>query len=95
MRHTENAQYKGIDVVIAIGWDNPLQGYFMTVEPADENLQHEDINEESGMIYSNLDDERLSFPRLPKQLDHFRTVLREMKIETPPQFFERVEAMCD
>lgn len=93
MRFTQNAQYNGRPVIVALGFDLPLNGFFMTVEPADEN--NPDASEETGMIYSNLDDTALPSPRLTPNIEYFKQRLREMKILVPPYFFDRVEAECD
>lgn len=89
MRHILHSIYNNRPVTVAMGFDVPLQGYFMTVEPEEEN--NPDANEESGMIYSNLDDPELkSSMGMAPNLQYFKNKLREMKIVLPKLFFDSV-----
>lgn len=88
MRLTQPATYNARPVIVAMGWDEQIQGYFMTIEPVDPAST--DADPESGMIYTNLDDNRIPFPGLPKDITHFKNVLVEMNIEVPPEFFGKV-----
>jgi hypothetical protein len=93
MRVEQEAVYNDRPVIIVTGWDNPLQGWFMTIEPAEDG--NPDANEESGMIYSNLDDEDIPLPGLTRNLEHYKRRLREMKIEVPANYFDVVLAKND
>lgn len=94
MRYTQKAIYNRRPVVVAMGFDNPLSGYFMTVAPEEGVEDNPDVDEETGMIYSNLDDGHL--PRVAKgvpmtaDLTYYKRVLREMAIDVPPEFFGKV-----
>lgn len=91
MRHEQAATYNKRPVIVAMGFDIPLQGYFMTVEPVDED--NPDADPETGMIYSNLDDPELKETRgLSKNLEIFRQRLEEMSIYVPELFFAKVLA---
>ena len=91
MRHTYDSTYRGRFVTVAMGFDVPLQGYFMTVEPTCED--NPDADPETGMIYSNLDDPELKETRgLSKNLEIFRQRLEEMSIYVPELFFAKVLA---
>lgn len=87
------AVYNGRPVNILMGWDNQNQGYFMVIEPVDED--NPDADEESGLIYSNLDDKSLKFPGVAEDISHFKKVLRDKNIDVPPEYFGRVLAEAD
>jgi hypothetical protein len=93
MRVEHLAVYNARPVRITMGWDNPLQGWFMTIEPVNED--NPDADEESGMIYSNLDDREISAPGLSADLEHYKKRLREMKIIIPDSYFATVYAHND
>jgi hypothetical protein len=76
-----------------VGWDNPLQGWFMTVEPVEAD--NPDADEESGMVYSNLDDSEIAPTGMTQNLEHYKKRLREMKIAVPASFFDTVYAQND
>lgn len=86
--------YNGRPVTVVMGWNNTPDGYFMYVEPKEED--NPDAGEETGLIYTNLDD-----PALKKScgmsdgLDHYKKILRDMNIVVEPEFFGRVLAHCD
>lgn len=91
MRHTHKTIYNGRPVLVAMGFDIPLQGYFMTVEPVDEN--NPDTNKETGMIYSNLDEPELNDNMgFASDIKLYQRRLREMNIEVPDYFFAAVLA---
>lgn len=95
MRLTTPVIYNGRTVELAMGFDNHNQGYFMTVAPTDDDVDNPDADEESGMIYSNLDDKALKFPAVTEDLSHYKKVLRDMNIDVAPEFFGKVLAACD
>ena len=91
MRHTHTTVYNDRTVIVAMGFDIPLQGYFMTVEP--KNVNNPDADEDTGMIYSNLDDPELKKTRgYTKDIEGFKKLLRDMKIIVPASFFATVLA---
>jgi hypothetical protein len=79
--------YKGIPVVVTAGFDPVLKRFWMIVEPEDE---HPDADEESGMIYSNLDDPDIDERKIQANLDYYRGKLKSMGIEVPDTFFTKV-----
>lgn len=91
MRHMQEAMYNKRPVIVVMGWDNNCNGYFMTVEPVDQN--NPDADEDTGLMYTNLDD-----PELKKTLGYsdgieiYKKRLLSMQIEVPPEFFGRVLA---
>lgn len=93
-RHEAESTYNGRPVIVAMGYDVPLQGWFMTIEPVGED--NPDASEESGMIYSNLDDpELIASHGFAQNLDYFKRKLSDMKIVMGDYFFGTVEAICD
>ena len=91
MRHVTTTVYNGRPVEVAMGWDVQVEGYFMTVMPVEED--NPDANEESGCIYSNLDDPAIPFPGMMRNIEYYRKILLlKMKIEVDPAFFAKVLA---
>jgi hypothetical protein len=92
MRFTTDSLYNNRPVTVAMGFDQPLQGFFMTIEPKDDD--NPDAMPEHGLIYSNLDDKDIPSPGLSPTLDHFRKRLREMRIDVG-DFVDQVAAKTD
>lgn len=86
--------YEGIPVTITCGFDRSVGGFFMTIKPF-AGAYHKEVNGESGMLYSNLDDSELAFPRLTGDLKHYQNVLLKMKIPFKTDFFDMVWAIND
>jgi hypothetical protein len=93
MRHVEQAMMNDRPVLVTMGWDQPLQGYFMTIEPVEGD--NPDANEETGLIYSNLDDDAIPSPGMTRTIDHYKQKLRDLKVVMSPDFFGTVLAVCD
>ncbi len=68
-------------VEVLMGWDRPLQGFFMVIFDLSSPKAMED------MIYSNLN-ERNPYPKV---LDPFANKLEEMGIQVPKTMLEEVE----
>jgi len=77
-RHTIALIHEGEDTSITLGWDRPLQGYFMTIEKGSD--------EEDGIYWSNLD---LVEPH-PKELTFFLSELKRLQISLPQQMIDAV-----
>lgn len=95
MQFTLNTLYKDRPVEILVGVSSRESAYFMVITPEDDD--HPDANEESGLIYSNLDDDELPFPGMAPNLEHFRKRLTEMGMYTPDvkTFIRMVEVNTD
>lgn len=93
MHHQTQTVYKDRPVIVKIGYDVRCAGFFMLVEPVEED--NPDAGEETGLIYSNLDDAAIPFPGMTASLDHYKAQLRKMGIPLPLDFFQRVLAKCD
>lgn len=92
--YNQHTVCQGIPVNVIMGYDVPLQGWFMVVEPLDDDAPG--VDPETGLIYSNLDDPDLKGTRgFAQNIDYFKRKLRELKIEMTDLFFGKVEAICD
>lgn len=69
--------------VVLMGWDRPLQGYFLVI-------MQEGANEED-MLYSNLcDPALLRFNGLPPTLDYFKAKLSEFGLKVPQRMIDEI-----
>lgn len=75
-QHYYPTEHQGKPATILMGWDRPLQGFFMVIQ-ADDNKGDE-------YIYSNLEDPALiEFGGLPPCLDHFLAQLQALGLSVP------------
>lgn len=81
-QHIYRSTYGGRPVTIYMGWDRPLQGFFLVIES-------EGVD---GYVYSNLDDpELVSCGGLPATLGHFTVKLNELGLVVPQNIVQQVE----
>ena len=86
-QHSFNTTLQGRPVVVVVGYDRPLRGFFCFVEKCDAAA--DDGNE---FVYSNLNDLKLaSCYGLSKSLDYFKGVLQELSLQVPASMFEQSE----
>lgn len=82
-QHFYPTEHQGRPATILIGWDRPLQGYFMVIE--------DDGTDDDQFIYSNLED-----PALPcgvsRSLDPFQRKLAELGLALPASVLDAVRA---
>jgi hypothetical protein len=101
-QHLYCTTHLGQPVEITMGWDRPLQGYFMvvtrltTAEGAagglDEGSEDSEDEGDDAIVYSNLDDPELAvWGGLPPTVDHFRTKLDALGLQVPAAMLEAVE----
>ena len=84
-QHYFETQHEGKPVTVVMGWDRPLQGFFMVIEKASDT--------EDEYLYSNLDDEALfPFMGLPPTLEHFLATLKTFGLSVPPTMIEEIQA---
>lgn len=77
-KHTTT--YQGKLVVILIGWDRPMKGFFMVIDFED--------NETDDYIYTNLDDPELKKTHgLSPSWTHFNNKLKELGLSVPEEIF--------
>lgn len=86
-RHMFDTQYQGRPIQVVLGWDRPLQGFFMAIEWTDLDPEKA-ADDEPLFLFDNLD-ERVSHP---PTLDAYRRKLAELGIEVPSSMFEAAEA---
>lgn len=89
-QHFCDSEYQGKPVEVLIGWDKPLQQFFMVIEyKNDEDIPEDDLE---GYVYSNLtDEELLKKPLAEMSLDYFKSKLEELNIQIPSTMFPEVE----
>ena len=80
-RHYFKTKYSGKPVEVLMGYDRPLQGFFMVIDYLEEP------EEDDGYIFSNLwqDDPH------PKTLQPYLEKLEELKISVPPEMIIEIE----
>lgn len=81
-QHYYRSSHQGQLITILMGWDRPLQGFFMVIELA----------EKEGYFYTNLDDPALlPFNGLPDSLDHFQEKLNELGLSVPTRMIQEIQ----
>ncbi len=81
-QHYFQTSFAGTDIHILMGWDRPLQGFFLVVQKGDV---------EEDIIYSNLEDKALKGCRLPKSIAYFEGKLVELGLRVPPKMIEEIK----
>lgn len=80
-QHLVKTQYDGQAVVVQLGWDRPLAGFYCVVEAAD--------NQGDEYVYSNLTDvQLLDSHGLSPDLSYFEAVLQRLGIRVPAAMFQ-------
>jgi hypothetical protein len=83
-QHFYSTELDGQPVTVMMGWDRPLQGFFMLIEPGPEDDEY---------LYSNLDDPALDeWFGLPTSLDHFIATLAGFGLQVPDRMIAEVLA---
>ena len=74
----------GQKVEVTIGYDRPLNGFFLVVTDLSQDQNADDGAEEDVFVYSNLDDVDLSaLGGLTLDLDYFKHKLEQLGITLP------------
>jgi hypothetical protein len=81
-QHFFQATLNSRPVQVVIGWDRPLQGFFMTIERLDA------ADDEAEVLFDNA----RSSLRFPRSLTVFRKKLAELGIKPPAGLFHAVTA---
>lgn len=93
MQLKHNTYYNDHPVTVTAGFDPMLHRFWAIVEPDfDDNP---DADDESGLIYSNLDDPDAKDELTKVNLDYFRDKFKAMGIPVPDEFFAKVFAAND
>ncbi len=82
-QHRFKTSYKAQPVEILMGWDRPLQGFFLVIQ---------DLSDENEPIYSNLDDENLEPDGLSRDLGYFQNKLKQLGIFVPAQMWDEIKS---
>jgi hypothetical protein len=83
-QHIFHTQYKNDQITVLMGWDRPLQGYFMVIQKK--------VNKTDDFIYSNLDDPHLAESGgFASTIEPFVKKLNELGIEVPLEMFDLVK----
>lgn len=86
-QHFVNTKLNGEKIVVLLGWDRPLSGYFMVVTKPFERTDHEgETYPDEEYLYSNLKDPNLKFG-VSRQLEYFKKKLTEIAISIPDEIF--------
>lgn len=93
MDFKHNTHYNDHPVTVTAGFDPVLHRFWAIVEPDFDD--HPDADEESGMIYSNLDDQDATDELTKANPNYFRDKFKSMGIDVPDEFFEKVLAAND
>ena len=81
-QHVYPSAYKGQPVNIVVGWDRPLQGYFLNVE----------LTEVDGFVYTSCSDPQLIYSRgFAESLTPFNEKLDELGLSLLLAVIEQVE----
>lgn len=81
-QHCYQSTYQGQPITILMGWDRPLQGFFMVI--------HEE--EKEDYVYTNLEDPTLfSCSGFPHSLDHFQQKLIELRLSVPALMIQEIK----
>lgn len=84
-QHLFPTTHAGRQVQVTMGWDRPLQGFFMLIEFQEAK--------DGDYLYLNLDDESLEkHGGLPPTLEPFLSKLDELHIQVPEQMIAQVRA---
>lgn len=87
-QHYFSTQCDGKPVTVLLGWDKPLQGFFLVIEDESKPDSLDEV-----FLYSNLNDENLTGSRLTKDLDYFTNcVLKGFDIVVPDTIIKNVVA---
>lgn len=86
-QHHYACTWKGQPITIMMGWDRPLQGYFMVIE-------HDDFNgDDEGFIYSNLNDPELKPSRgMSQSVGYLLERLIGLGLKVPQRMLDAIEA---
>lgn len=84
-QHIVQSRYRGEPVSVLLGWDRPLQQFFLVIERTALDSQADEEDAEP-FVYTNLEDPEVN----PRNLAYFREVVARLAVPVPPQVFEAV-----
>ena len=78
--HTFTTRHGGDEIVVTMGWDRPLQGYFMTITKTNSE------DEEEHFLFNNLEQHITH----PKDIEGYLFELAHRRINVPEQMTSEV-----
>jgi hypothetical protein len=93
-QHIFSTTVNGEEISVLMGWDRPLQGFFLVVQRCNyEPVPGKSYNEADLYVYSNLNDRNLlKCSGLPKTIDYFVSKLDKLGISVPTEIFENIQS---
>jgi hypothetical protein len=85
-QHYFQTEHKGLPVTVQLGWDRPLQQFYMVIEHG-QSAQRESGDEDDSYLYSNLGDPQAIGC---KDLDYFAEKLNDLGITVPDSMIREV-----
>ena len=84
--HSFTTRHGGDEIVVTMGWDRPLQGYFMTITRIDSNPEGNTEDEEKHFLFNNLE----QYITHPKGIEGYLFELGQRRIHVPEQMISEV-----
>lgn len=85
-RHYFVTSHKGYPITVQIGWDRPMQYFFLVIPKPTELVDDAMQVEDDDYLYSNLHEA----DPFAHDLDYYRQVLRHFQIGVPESMFTEV-----
>jgi len=90
-QHYVYTQLDGEKVVVMLGWDRPLSGYFMVViRPFEHTDEDGETYPDEEYLYSNIEDPNLRLG-LSSRPTYFKEKLTELGITIPDKIFHIID----
>lgn len=86
-RHHFDTTHKGFPVTVILGWDRPMDYFFLMIHKPAELIDDTMLVEDDDFLYSNLHE----IDPFGHDLDYYREVLRRFQIVVPESMFIQVE----
>ena len=86
-RHYFDTFHKGFPVTVLLGWDRPMNYFFLVIEKPTELIDDTMKVESDDFLYSNLHED----DPFAHDLDYYREVLRHFQILVPESLFIEVQ----
>ncbi|ELI8126401.1 hypothetical protein ACRRQX_000237 [Yersinia enterocolitica] len=87
-QHYFDASHKGFPIIVVLGWDRPMQYFFMTIEKPAGLIDDAMLVEDDHFLYSNLHET----DPFGHDLDYYREVLRFFQIIVPESLFREAQS---
>ncbi len=85
-RHYFDTSHKGFPITVIVGWDRPMNYFFLVIEKPAELIDDTMQVEDEDFLYSNLHE----IDPFGHDLDYYREVLRHFHIDVPDSMFIEV-----